>query len=157
MLSYKVKLQKYKEIYSETPPKKSRFLQKRDSKILHDLLCEWMSKWHWIFSILFIYLFVFTNSLFSLLLGDITKYQEVVNHLIIDRQNGTTVISRKHQNSWHFLTSKANSRHLPETCPCNLHPKMNEHICPKQTTYLLCRVNNRTCHWNWRGWMIDTR
>lgn len=53
------------------------------------------------------------------------------------RQNGTTVISRKHQNSWHFLTSKAHSRHLPETCLCNLHPKMNENICPKQTTYLL--------------------
>lgn len=84
MLRYKVKLQKYKAMYSEIPPKKSTFLQKCDSNILHDLVCEWISKWHWIFSILFIYLFVFMNSLFSLLLSGITTYQEVVNHLIID-------------------------------------------------------------------------
>ncbi len=56
----------------------------------------------------YIYLFLFMNfSLFSLLFGDITKYQEVVNRLIIDRQNGTTVISSNHQDRLHFLTSKS--------------------------------------------------
>lgn len=83
-----------------------------------------------------LFFFSFTRSLAFL---DITKYKEVVNHLITDTDKmAPRRCLAAVRNQLLCVLSRANSHRLPQTSLYNLQTGMNEKISPKQTRHLSC-------------------